>query len=60
MTAGETYKVTTGTLTISSVPKGKDGIYTLWYEADRPEYSCEVQQTREQVKRLDNLKNKVK
>ena len=53
MTIGTTYKVYTGTLRITAVPKGKDNIYTLWYEADNnAQYSREVQMTRDYVKRL--------
>ena len=59
MTTGAIYRVSTGTLTIKSVAKGKDALYTLMYNADKPEYSCEVQMAKEHVKRLDNLINKV-
>ena len=56
MTAGTTYKVTGGTLTIRSVPKGKESLYTLWYESlIGNEYSCEVQMGREHLRKLDNM-----
>ena len=60
MTIGTTYQVSTGTLRITGVPRSKDQVFTLWYEAQRPEYSCEVQMTREHVKRIDNLMYQVK
>jgi hypothetical protein len=60
MTIGTTYRVSTGTLTIKSISKGKDKTFTLWYEAERSEYSREVQMTEESMKRTDNLISKVK
>jgi hypothetical protein len=60
MTIGTTYRVSTGTLTIKSISKGKDKTFTLWYGAERPEYSCEVQITEESMKRMDNLIRMVK
>jgi hypothetical protein len=50
MTIGTTYKVSTGTLTIKSVDSNK--LYTLWYEADQPEYSCKVQMGIEHLKKI--------
>ena len=53
MIVGSTYKVSTGTLTIRRI--GVDKMITLWYEADRPEYSREVQMGTEHVMKIKNL-----
>jgi hypothetical protein len=60
MTIGAAYRVSTGTLTIVNITRGKSKIYTLRYDSDRPEYSCDVQMTEESMKRTDNLSKKVK